>query len=338
MADVFLLLDDDERRKILAGAAQQLGRSAQALEKDVWVCWALEQLWATPNAVKMAFKGGTSLSKVYDAIERFSEDVDVTLDYRSLDPDFDPFAEGISKNKLKTAGERLRTLVTSHVHDIVVPHLRARLSSVSADASYAVDGSANGEEVRIKYRSVVDAPHGYIADSVLLEFGGRNITEPNEKHTVTPYIASVLEGVVLPSATVDALVGSRTFWEKATLMHVECNREDFKSGADRMSRHWCDLYKLADHAIGKSAVANRALLADVVKHKKVFFSASYANYDACCAGGLKLVPSDAGLVVLRADHNDMVAAGMFFRGPPTFDDVVARLRKLEAEINEAAAS
>ncbi|HJW75257.1 MAG TPA: nucleotidyl transferase AbiEii/AbiGii toxin family protein, partial [Thermoleophilia bacterium] len=269
MADVFLLLDDDERRKILVGAAQQLGRSAQALEKDVWVCWALEQLWTTPKAVKMAFKGGTSLSKVYDAIERFSEDVDVTLDYRSLDPEFDPFADGISNNKLKKAGERLRTLVTSHVHDVVVPHLRARLTSVSADAPYAIEVSADGEEVRIKYRSVVDAPDGYIADSVLLEFGGRNITDPNEKHTVTPYISTALEDVTLPSATVDVLVGGRTFWEKATLMHVECSRKEFKSGAERMSRHWCDLYKLADHPIGRSAVGNRALLADVIKHKKV---------------------------------------------------------------------
>jgi len=336
MADVFLLLDDDERRKILAGAAQQLGRSAQSLEKDVWVCWALEQLWDTPNAPKMAFKGGTSLSKVYKAIERFSEDVDVTLDYRTLDPGFDPFADGISNNKLKKAGDRLRSLVKDHAHNVVVPHLRTRLASVSEDASYAIDVSPDGEKVWVKYRTVIDAPDGYIADRVLLEFGGRNITEPNEKHTVTPYIAPEIVGVGLPSATVDVLVGGRTFWEKATLMHVECNRKEFKSGADRMSRHWYDLFKLADHAIGKSAVADRELLADVVKHKKVFFHASYANYDACIAGGLKLVPDETALLVLQADYERMVTAGMFFGTPPTFRDVIARLNVLEAEINAGA--
>ena len=172
MADVFLLLPDDERRKILAGAAQQLGRSAQALEKDVWVCWALEQLWTTPHPVKMAFKGGTSLSKVYGAIERFSEDIDVTLDYRDLDPEFDPFADAISKNKLKQAGERLRDLVKSRVHEVVVPHLRTQLVSMMSGESYAIDASDDGEKVWIKYRSVVDAADGFIADSVLLEFGG----------------------------------------------------------------------------------------------------------------------------------------------------------------------
>lgn len=331
MADSFLHLPDDERRKILARGAQQLGRNAQALEKDVWVCWVLEQLWTMLKAGRMAFKGGTSLSKVYRAIDRFSEDIDVTLDYRGLDPEFNPFAEGVSKNKLKNASERLRALMKGHVDNVVVPALRKRLTEVSAEVPYEVAVSDNSEKVWVRYRSVVEGADGYMKDEVLIEFGGRNITEPNEKHIVAPYLADFVKELSFPVAAVDVLVGARTFWEKATLVHVECHRSEFKVDASRMSRHWYDLYMLADHDVGRGALANRALLDDVVKHKKVFFHVGYANYDACLAGALRLVPQDDS--ALRTDYQKMVSAGMFFGTVPAFDDVIARLQSLEAEIN-----
>jgi hypothetical protein len=132
---------------------------------------------------------------------------------------------------------------------------------------------------------------------------------------------------------VDVLVGARTFWERATLIHAECHRTGHKPDANRMSRHWYDLHQLADHDIGRDAVAKRELLSDVVKHKKVFFPVGYANYDACLNGGLRLVPDDEA--ALRADYAQMVTAGMFGGDVPSFDDVVKRLRALESQINAA---
>ncbi len=109
-------------------------------------------------------------------------------------------------------------------------------------------------------------------------------------------------------------------------MHVECQRDEFRTGAERLSGHWYDLAMLAD----------RALLADVVKHKKVFYNASYANYDACLTGQLRLIPEDAALAALRDDFQRMIGAGMFIGGPPAFDAIVDRLRALEAAINGCA--
>jgi hypothetical protein len=172
-----------------------------------------------------------------------------------------------------------------------------------------------------------------VGNSVLIEFGGRNITEPNEDHEVRPDIAEHVAELEFPRSTVSVLSPARTFWEKATLMHVECQHDEFRTGAERLSRHWYDLAMLADLVHGKAAVADRALLANVVKHKMVFYNASYANYDACLTGQLRLIPEDAALAALRDDFLRMIAAGMFIGEPPSFDAIVDRLRALEAAIN-----
>ena len=112
MLEQFLHLPAKDRKEILQTAATQLGQQAIVLEKDVWVCWALQVLFSIPDAHPMAFKGGTSLSKIYGVSNRFSEDVDITLDYRAFDDDFDPFAEGVSRNAIRKFSERLKEYVS----------------------------------------------------------------------------------------------------------------------------------------------------------------------------------------------------------------------------------
>lgn len=282
----------------------------------------------------MAFKGGTSLSKVFGAIARFSEDVDITLDYRGLDGSFDPFAEGVSRNRLKKFSEDLKSFVRDHAHCVVAPHFQKMLAAEFDADSFRLEVSDDGEQLRVHYPTVLEAPGDYVGNSVLIEFGGRNITKPNEEHEVQPDIAEHVAELEFPRSTVSVLSPARTFWEKATLMHVECQRNEFRTGAERLSRHWYDLAMLADQAHGQAAVADRALLADVVKHKKVFYNASYANYDACLTGQIKLLPEDAALAALRDDFHRMIGAGIFIGEPPTFDVIVDRLRELETTINQ----
>lgn len=303
------------------------------LEKDVWVCWVLQHLFAMPGRLPMAFKGGTSLSKVFNAIARFSEDVDITLDYRGLDPSFDPFAEGVSRNQLRKSSEALKDFVLAHVQGVVAPYFRGALvEQFGADAG-KVEVSEDGEQLRVHYATALEPRGDYVGSSVLVEFGGRNITEPNEDHEIRPDIAGHLAELDFPVAQVRVLSPARTFWEKATLMHVECHRDEFRANADRLSRHWYDLAMLADCEIGALALGDRDLLADVVKHKKVFYSAGYANYDACLTGQMRLLPATAVLAALHEDFRSMVDAGMFIGTPPSFDHIVERLRALEATIN-----
>jgi hypothetical protein len=285
----------------------------------------------------MAFKGGTSLSKVFGVIARFSEDVDITLDYRGLDSSFDPFAEGVSKTRLKKFSEDLKSFVRDHAYDVVAPHIQKTLVAEfdSNAAAFRLELSENGEQMRLHYPSVLETPGDYVGNSVLIEFGGRNITEPNAEHNVEPDIAPHVTGLVFPRSKVSVLSPARTFWEKATLMHVECQRNEFRASAERLSRHWYDLAMLADRDHGQAAIEDRALLEDVVKHKKVFYNASYANYDACLTGQLRLIPQDAVLATLRDDFQRMIGAGMFIGESPTFDAIVDRLHSLEAAINES---
>jgi len=230
----------------------------------------------------------------------------------------------------------LKSFVRDHAHGVVAPHIQRTLAAefdANADA-FQLELSENGEQLRLHYPSVLEAPGDYLGNSVLIEFGGRNITEPNAEHNIEPDIAPHVTGLAFPRSTVSVLSPARTFWEKATLMHVECQRNEFRASAERLSRHWYDLAMLADRNHGQAAVEDRALLEDVVKHKKVFYNASYANYDACLNGQLRLIPENTVLAALRDDFQRMIGAGMFIGEPPTFDVIVDRLRSLEAAINE----
>jgi hypothetical protein len=333
MSEHFLQLSDAERSKILRALGPRLDRAPAVLEKDVWVCWVLQQLFTMPGRRQMAFKGGTSLSKVFGAIDRLSEDVDVTLDYRGLETSIDPFAPNLSKSQLKKFSESLKEFVRQHVFDLVVPYFRDRLATDFAGRAAKVEVSDDGEQVRIRYPTALGSHDDYLGNSVLLELGGRNITEPQEDHLVRPDIAPILPELEFPSAAVSVLSPLRTFWEKATLIHVECNRGEMRASAERLSRHWYDLAILADHPIGQAALADWTLLLAVVKHKKVFFNTSYANYDACSQGRLRLMPDEAMLASLREDFRSMVRAGMLHRSPPSFEQIENRLQALEAEIN-----
>ncbi len=339
MPESFLHLEAKEQSQIYRALAPQLARSPTVLEKDVWVCWVLRTLFTMPGRLPMAFKGGTSLSKVFGAIARFSEDVDITLDYRGIDRSFDPFGEDLSKTRLKKFSDELKSFVQQHVCAIVAPHIRKSLDVEFAlnATSFRLDVSDDGEQCRLHYPSVLETSGDYVGNSVLIEFGGRNITEPNSEHSVAPDIAPYVDDLELPHAKVSVLSPARTFWEKATLMHVECHRNKFRIGADRLSRHWYDLAMLADLPYGRAALDNRALLFDVVKHKKVFYHASYANYEACLIGQFRLVPEGSVLTALRDDFQRMISAGMFIGQPPAFDAIIGRLRSLETDINRRLA-
>jgi predicted nucleotidyltransferase component of viral defense system len=144
------------------------------LEKDIWVCWALQALFSMPNAHPMAFKGGTSLSKVYGVIDRFSEDVDITLDYRAFEEDFDPFAEEVSRTETKQFSERLKSYVSDYANYVVAPHLKNESAKLPTADQHTVEVDGGGEKTWITYPSVVEVIDEYIRSQVL---GGRNVND-----------------------------------------------------------------------------------------------------------------------------------------------------------------
>ena len=334
MSNQFLQLPSDKRKSILDEISETIERRPVILEKDIWVCWTLQSIFSIPDAHPMAFKGGTSLTKAYNAINRLSEDVDITLDYRAFADECDPFADGVSKNAIRRFSDRLKVYVYQYATTVIIPHIEAQLKTLPGAEGCKVSLLPDDETIRVQYQPVVSEGGEYVKPYVLVELGGRNDIEPNARHVVKTDIADFVDDLVLPSSEVVVLSAERTFWEKVTLMHVECHREKTKNNPYRLSRHWYDLKMLAGHDIGRAAIGNRELLEKVVRHKKVFFNASYANYDACLNGGFRLVPDDESLVELRKDYDRMLDTRMVYdETPPTFDEIIADLRQLERTLN-----
>jgi hypothetical protein len=251
MSESFLQIGEKDRSEILQSAAAELGLTAQILEKDVWVCWVLGKLFEMPDPKLMAFKGGTSLSKIWGAIGRFSEDIDVTIDYRSFNTGFDHREGSVSSNRRRQISEELRAAVKDYTGSVVFPYLEEALRRELSGDGYEMNHSVNGEQITISYPSAVSAKNPYIRDSVLLEFGGRNTLEPNAVHSVTTYLAQAegIEGVHFPEAHgVVAIDVLRTFWEKVTLIHAACGKDPKSVRAERLSRHWYDLHMMATGA------------------------------------------------------------------------------------------
>ena len=329
----FLRLPTGEQRDILTAMSAALGRSSQVLHKDIWVCWALRELFSLDTGVRMAFKGGTSLSKVFQVIHRFSEDVDITLDYRDLctGAKIDPLAEGTSTSAMKRFGKDLQARVQELIKEVIHPAMAASFTEVTAGAG-RVELSDCGEKLWLHYPSASDSSEVYAGDWILVEFGGRNVTEPNGPHEIVPSIAERIPSLDFPVGKVIVLSPERTFWEKATMIHVECHRQR-GSNPDRISRHWYDLVMLNRGEIGEKALADWELLEDVVRYKTVFFNASYAHYDACLTKGFRLVPENTLLGALRRDYESMQSAGMFDVPPPAFEELLEELQALENRIN-----
>lgn len=333
MNNNYFNLSKETQHSLLDGAAPKLNVAAQIIEKDIWVCWVLQKLFIFP--AEMAFKGGTSLSKVYNLINRFSEDVDVTIDYRELIPTID-LSKEISKSALKKLREQLEGKVKDYIQNKILPFLSECIRKDFPNETFKLELSEDGEKLRVHYPTLFEPAEGYMQTNVLIEFGGCNSTRPNEVHHVKTMLNEVANELVLPVAKVNVLDPVRTFWEKATLIHVECNRGRLNKNPERLSRHWYDLSKLSQSWVGEKALSDRKLLTDVLVHKKAFFNASYANYDACLNGRFQLVPAKDEIMNLASDYIKMQKAGMFTGGDrPEFEHIIESISVLEKAINEA---
>ena len=321
-----------ERAELFQETAARRGLAPTIVEKDFWVCWTLRRLFARPERrPAMLFKGGTSLSKVYRAIDRFSEDIDLSLDRQDLDPEHAP--TGKARRKLLDA---LKVACTTCIADVLLPETRAEFAAILGPPGdgWTLERDPD-EDQTLLFRypaSVSGSAAAYVRPVVRLEFGARSDFWPAREAEVRPYAAEEFPDVFTDAtACVRVLEAKRTFWEKATILHAECHREDHSRGAPRCSRHYYDLARLAESAVRAEALGDLALLAEVAHHKELFFPAAWARYADARPGSLRLVPGDALRRHLEADYRLM--AEMFFRDPPPFADVVATLAELEREIN-----
>ncbi|MDM0057469.1 nucleotidyl transferase AbiEii/AbiGii toxin family protein [Variovorax fucosicus] len=331
----FFDLSADERLEALAQAADASGRPPHLLEKDVWVVWSLRHLFAAPYAPHLVFKGGTSLSKAYGVIQRFSEDVDLTYDIRAIAANLIGDA-GVplpaSKSQEKKWSKEIRARLADWVATNVVPLLQQDLGQHGLPATVR----AEDDKVFIDYRPLASGT-GYVPSTVMLEFGARSTGEPCELRSVRCDAAAHLWGVEFPEATPQVMRAERTFWEKATAIHVFCAQGAFRGG-DRFARHWHDVTRLDAAGFADSAIADTALANAVADHKSVFFSeknldGGLIDYYAAVAGGLRLVPDDGALAKLAADYQHMIDDGLFLDEVEPFEVLMDRCGTIQRKAN-----
>jgi hypothetical protein len=337
MADAFLQLPVEDRREALSVAADRSGRPAHLLEKDVWVVWALAALYGSQLGEHLVFKGGTSLSKAYGVIRRFSEDVDLTYDIRALAPDLvGDNGEGLPKTRSeeKRWTSEVRKRLPEWVAEAAQPIIAEALAAGALSAAIRVDG----EKLFIDYEATA-AGSGYVAPSVMLEFGARSTGEPASLRDVNCDAAGLVDGVIFPTARPRVMHAERTFWEKATAIHVFCLQERLRG--DRFARHWHDVVRLDEAGFAAAAFADRELAHAVARHKTMFFAEKAADrtqieYVAAVDGGLQLVPVGDGAKALAEDYARMVDDGLLLEEAEPFGTLMERCADIAARANNAA--
>lgn len=334
MAKTFLTLPSDERREILEVAASKSGRPPHLLEKDVWVVCALAALFDSDLGEHLVFKGGTSLSKVYRAIQRFSEDVDLTYDIRAFAPDLvgdvaEPLPATRSEEQRWTKSIRKRLPIW--VSETALPIIAAHLLETGAPGI----AEAEAEKILISYEPLATGS-GYVRPEVLLEFGARSTGEPSLVHEIGCDATEFVEGIIFPTARPRVMRAERTFWEKATAIHVFCAQQRDRPG--RFARHWHDLARLDEAGFAEAALVDRELAYEVARHKAMFFPEKDADkrpvdYLAAVTGGLRLVPEGHALELLAGDYDHMVADGLLLAKAEPFKALITRCRDLEIRAN-----
>lgn len=340
MSEAFLDLSAEERHDALALAASESGRPAHLLEKDVMVVWALGVLGSSAFDDHLVFKGGTSLSKAYGAIDRFSEDIDLAYDIREIATDLiaktkDGWPETNSQQKVWT--KEIRARLDRWIADAVAPIFIAAIEAAKLDAKVDVPG---GGALVIEYAALTTGT-GYVLPRVLLEFGGRATGEPAERRPIGCDAAPHLPALDFPVAEPRVMLATRTFWEKATAIHAFCRQGRFRGG-DRFARHWYDIVRLDDADIAEQAIADRALAHEVARHKQLFFAekdekGSAINYAAVVDGSLLLAPEGAARDALAEDYGQMLGDGLIMGDAPAFDALMERCASLADRANAAAA-
>lgn len=334
--EAFLSLSATDRADALGVAATASGRPAHLLEKDVWVVWTLDALFASPFGQHLVFKGGTSLSKVYKAINRFSEDIDVTYDIRAIAPDLVNDASDNPLPKSRSEGRRWTDEITKvrlphWIKNTALPHLQAKADELKLDVKLHADD----ECIYVEYGPLV-AGSQYVAPRVKIEFGARSTGEPAETHAISCDAAEHLKDLSFPTANVRVMRIDRTLWEKLTAIHVFCLQGKIK---DRQARHWYDIAQLDQAGHTSEGLGNREIAQKVAEHKQSFFSAKDASgspveYAAAIGGELVLIPKDAGLEALAADYQNMIEDGLFLGEAPQFNTVIDICRGIQERANK----
>lgn len=320
-------LSDEQKGNILSEISTTTGYPTNIIEKDWWVTVALKAVFSTPWANHLVFKGGTSLSKSWNLIERFSEDIDLAMDRSVLGFE----AESLSKSQIR----KLRETSASFIENTFLSELYKSILALGiAEHSFTVTIKPIPEKdiepriLMLNYQSIVTG-NVYIQDRILIEIGARSLREPCSPAPITSLITDAFPAQPFSDAPfwVETVHPERTFLEKVCLLHEEFAKEPEKRRHERLSRHLYDLHRLMDTNHGKAAIADKALFRTIVAHREKYNTIRGITYDRHNYKEIDFVPPDTVLDYWRGDYNTMLQT-MIYGEAPDFDQLIERMKVL----------
>lgn len=342
--DEVLRADAATRMGLFTATAQRLGTTPQNVEKDFWVCWTLDALFnGIEDGPRLLFKGGTSLSKGFGLIERFSEDIDVTVFRDDLGvPATIGELAALSRNKREAALGQIKAACEAHINGPIM----VRLAEICV-AAFARTGlepqsirvepdMTDRQTLRLVYPSITPEDV-YIAKSVKIESGAKSALDPHSVRTIVPFVDADAVTLDLSVSGITIVDAERTFWDKVVILHGLRRwfdiRGQLRGDGQRVSRHYYDLFRLIQSEVGKAALANHALGEDCVAHARMFFNRPDFDLASAQAPTYALLPEGRMMDGLRQDYRSM--STMIFGGPPPFDAVIKAIAELQGAVNAA---
>jgi hypothetical protein len=329
-------LNDASRLTSINEASRISGISAKAIEKDWWVTLSLKLLFNSPYARHFAFKGGTSLSKGWQLIDRFSEDIDISLSSEAVNIEY---AEKPSKTfveQLRRAGcfftsNELMEALKAEFRNSQVPEI---LYSIEAESVRSDMPDTDPQTLYVNFISLFD-PKPYLPDRVKIEFSVRSLKEPSIKRGMKSLLVTHFpnENYIEENCEILTIQPQRTLIEKMLLLHEEYNRDERgKMRTDRMSRHYYDLFQLGRQDFSSATLKDNDFIEEIIEHRKYYSRLKRFDYSTLKRGSIRIIPSDDVLKALEQDY-EIMRAEMIYGHPPTFEEIIQSMKYLQDEIN-----
>ena len=340
----FFSLTEPERRNVFEESAIRLNTLPGYVEKDFWVCLVLDTLYSKlpDGRANLLFKGGTSLSKAFGLINRFSEDIDLVVyrDHLGFEGERDPsVASNLSNRKRAVLFKELKTACSSYIRGDLQTALKRMIDEIVAKCHVGPDeNDVDGQTLFVEYPTLY--PSGdiaYVMPRVKIEAGARSALTPSLNCTITPYVAHELPDWLLAVDNIRVIAPERTYWEKLLILHgVQCGYRDthrLPADKDRISRHYYDVAMMTATEVGRSALSNIDLLDAVRNHNLIAFRQAWKRFEEAVPGSVRLVPQMELRTVIEWDYRAM--QGMILGDVPDFRWVMEQLQFAEAVINGA---
>ncbi|WP_347938384.1 nucleotidyl transferase AbiEii/AbiGii toxin family protein [Mycoplasma feriruminatoris] len=324
----FYVKTDSELRVLISNAADIKDWPREVVEKDYWVSFLLDYIFSDSKwSNSFTFKGGTSLSKCFNLIQRFSEDIDLILDWKVVGyENNEPYIQRTKTGQNKFNIE-LNEKTIAFLKDQFVKVLNEDLNKFNL--KFWID-LEDPNSILCEYPKLFSQT--YLTKNIKLEIGCLGKWTPAEHVKIKPLISQVYPDVFKEYSTIRTINPERTFWEKALILHSVCNKPDEKPLNTRYARHYYDLYCLYNSIYKKKALDDINLLFEATLFKKKFYWSKSANYDDVLDNkNLRLIPDNFRIEQVKKDYIDM--KNMFYGHIPSIEEIFETLKKLEVEIN-----